>query len=495
MTDESTGSVPAGDSTLSMTPEEFRAAGHRLIDWLADYRAGIERLPVKAQVRPGEVADRMPAPPAGAGTIDELVSQLEQVVIPGMTNLQHPANFAYFPANHSLAAILGDLASTGLGGLGISWESNPALTEVEQVVCEWVRELCGLSPEWRGCINDTASTSALTSLICAREKATNYALIGRGVQGHEPPLVVYTTDQAHSSVRKAALLAGFGAEMVRSVETDPQSRMRPDAFRTAVLDDLDAGRQPCAVVLGVGTTGVTAFDPIRPLAEIAREFAIWVHADAAMAGSALLLPEMRHLFDGIELVDVIVWNPHKWMGTALDCSLYYVRDVEHLVRVMSTNPSYLQSVADGQVVQYRDWGLPLGRRFRALKLWFQLHLEGIEAIRARLRRDLDNARWLENEILSAWDRDWHVVSPVTLQTVCVRHEPEGLTVDELDTHTLRWVRSINDGGAAYLTPAVHDGRWMVRVSIGALTTERRHVESLWGLMQKAAREATLALGG
>lgn len=467
-------------------PEEFRAAGHRLIDWIADYRATVEARPVRSPLGPGDVRSSMPPCPVEAGDLETLLRQIETIVVPGLTNLQHPANFAFFPANHSLSSTLGDLLSTGLGGLGISWESNPALTEVEQTVCEWMRELCGLSDRWHGAINDTASTSALTSLICARERSTGFGLADGGLQAFDRPLVVYTTAEAHSSVRKAALLAGFGGDDVRLVATDGVGRMRPDAFADAIDADRAAGRLPCALVASLGTTGIVAFDPLPELLPIAAAAGLWVHVDAAMAGSAMLLPEKRPLFDGVEEADVIVWNPHKWMGTALDCSLYYVRDTEHLVRVMSTNPSYLRSRADGLVVQYRDWGLPLGRRFRALKLWFQLHLDGIEAIRARLRRDLENAQWLAAAAAAA--DDWSVVAPVTLQTVCVRHEPAGLQGEALDRHTLRWAAAINDGGRAYVTPARYDRRWMVRVSIGAMPTERHHVEALWALLQQAAVE-------
>lgn len=467
-----------------MAPEDFRAAGHLLIDWIADFRAGLEHRPVRSSLGPGEVVAAMPPCPAEGRAIDALLRQIEEVVVPGLTNLQHPANFAFFPANHSLSSTLGDLMSTGLGGLGISWESSPALTEVEQVVVEWLRDLCGLSDNWHGAINDTASTGALTSLICGRERSTGYGLAHGGLQSFDRPLVVYTTVEAHASVRKAALLAGFGGDHIRLVATDDGGRMRPEALAAEIRIDRAAGRLPCALVATLGTTGIVAFDPLTDLATIAREAGLWVHVDAAMAGSAMLLPELRHLFDGVEQADVLVWNPHKWMGAALDCSMYYMRDPEHLVKVMSTNPSYLQSQADGKVVQYRDWGLPLGRRFRALKLWFQLHLDGIEAIRARLRRDLANAEWLAAQVSAA--DEWTLVAPRTLQTVCLRHQPPGLDGAELDAHTLAWVAAINDSGEAYLTPAQYEGRWMVRVSIGAIPTEAQHVQRLWTLMQNTA---------
>ena len=349
-----------------MTPEEFRVAGHQLIDWIADFRTSVEGRPVLAQVAPGEVRSGFAArPPTEQVAFDDLLALLDSVVVPGVMQVQHPMHFGWFPSNVSLASALGDIAAVGIGSLGITWQSSPALTEVEEVMCDWLRQLCGLSDEWRGVIQDTASTACLVAMLCARERASDFSQNRGGLQGEPRPLVVYASPQCHSSVPKAVLLAGFGGDNLRHVELDPVTyALRPDALRAAMEADVAAGRKPAAVILGLGTTGTTAFDPIAPVVEIAREYGAWVHVDAAMAGSALLLPECRALFDGIEGADSISWNPHKWMGTALDCSMYLTRDPEHLIRVMSTNPSYLRSAADGQVTQYKDWGIQLGRRFR-----------------------------------------------------------------------------------------------------------------------------------
>jgi aromatic-L-amino-acid decarboxylase len=248
--------------------------------------------------------------------------------------------------------------------------------------------------------------------------------------------------------------------------------------------DIEAGRKPAAVVVSVGSTGVTAFDPVAEIAEITKRHDIWLHVDAAMAGSAMLLPECRHLWAGVEDADAVAWNPHKWMGTILDCSLLYVRDVQHLVRVMSTNPSYLRSTVDSEVKQYRDWGIPLGRRFRALKLWYHLSIDGIDSIRARLRRDLDNARWFAETVTAS--ENWTVLAPVKLQTVCIRHEPSGLAGDALDQHTLDWVNAINQSGDAFMSPSKLNDRWMVRVSIGVESSTREHIEILWRLIRQQA---------
>lgn len=486
-----------------MTPEEFRAAGHQLIDWIADYRSSIASRPVKAQVGPGQVAGALPVePPTGTEPFSAILADLDRIVVPGMAMVQHPMHFGWFPSNASLASVLGDIASSGLGGLGISWESCPALTEVEQVVCDWLRQLTGLSPRWQGTIHDTASTACLVALLAARERCTGHSQVRGGLAGVERPPVVYATAQAHSSIRKAALLAGFGAAHVRTVADDPDTRaMDPVDLARAMAADVAGGRSPAAVVASVGTTGTTAFDPVAAIVEAAAPHGAWVHVDAAMAGTAMLLPECRHLWDGVEGADSLSWNPHKWMGTILDTSLFYVRDPEHLIRVMSTNPSYLQSTVDGEVVQYRDWGIPLGRRFRALKLWCHLRLDGVEAIRARIRRDLDSARWLAAQVEAA--PDWELVAPLTLQTVCVRHRPADLdghgVLDEraltgLDAHTVAWVDALNDSGRAYLTRSQLDGRWMVRVSIGVEATEQPHVEALWELMQAYAAASASVSG-
>jgi aromatic-L-amino-acid decarboxylase len=477
-----------------MGPEEFRAAGHELIDWIADYRARIPELPVQAQVGPGEVAGKLPdRAPDEAEPFGRVLADLDDVVVPGVTQVQHPRYFGWFPSNASLSSVLGDLAASGLGALGITWQSAPALTEVEEVVVEWLRELTALPESWRGVIQDTASSACLVALLAARERATNYSETRGGMQAEGTPLTVYTTQHAHSSIAKAVALAGYGRDNLRLIEVDPVSyAMRPEALASALAADAAAGRRPAAVVVNVGTTGTTAVDPLAQIIPLARRYGMWVHVDAAMAGSALLLPEMRWLIDGVEGADSLAWNPHKWLGTVLDCSLLYVADPAHLIRVMSTNPSYLRSAVDGEVTQYKDWGIPLGRRFRALKLWFHLRLDGADAIRARLRRDLDNARWLAEQVSST--PGWRVLAPVNLQTVVLRHEPPGLVsgtgavldTGALDTHTLSWADAVNGSGAAMVTPSLLDGTWSVRVSIGAGATERHDVEELWRLLKQAA---------
>jgi aromatic-L-amino-acid decarboxylase len=438
-----------------------------------------------AQVEPREIKRMLPLEPPDEGEgMQGVLVDLERVVLPGLTLWQHPRFFGYFPSNALLSGVLGDLASTGLGVLGLSWQSSPAVTEVEEITTDWMRQMMGLSANWHGVIQDTASAATLVALISARERATNYALARGGMQAERVPLTIYVSAQTHSSVEKGALLAGFGRENLRLVPCDVHFAMRPDALEASVLADLKAGMKPCTVVATAGTTATTAFDPVLAIAAVAREHGLWLHVDAAMAGNAMILPECRFLWEGVESADSLVVNAHKWLGVPFDCSLYYVRDPEHLVRVMSTNPSYLQSAFDSEVKNLRDWGIPLGRRFRALKLWFVIREQGVAALQARLRRDMANANWLGAQVAAT--PHWHVVAPVQLQTVCVRHEPPGLSGEALDAHTRAWAERINRSGAAYLTPAVVEGRWLVRVSVGALATEAEDVATLWQVMRQEA---------
>ena len=468
-----------------MTPDEFRKYGHRLIDWIADYQASVRERAVMAQVKPGDIKKQLPAsPPEHPEAMEAVLADLDRIVVPGLSLWQHPRFFGYFPGNALPAGVLADFVSTGLGVLGLAWQSSPAVTEVEEVMADWVRQMVGLSDKWSGVIQDTASTSTLVALICARERTTDYALSRGGLQGEEQPLAIYVSAHSHSSVDKGALLAGFGRANLRLVPFDAEYGMRADALEDLVRQDLAAGVRPCAIVATVGTTATTAFDPVRALAEVAKRHGIWLHVDAAMAGSAMILPECRWMWEGIEGADSVVINVHKWLGAPFDCSLYYVRDPQHLIRVMSTNPSFLQSSVDGQVKTLRDWGIPLGRRFRALKLWFLIREQGVEALRARLRRDMANATWLGEQVAAA--PNWRLLVPVRLQTVCLRHEPPGLSGEALDKHTVAWAQRINRSGAAYLTPAVVDGRWMVRVSIGAIATERDDVAAVWRTIREAA---------
>jgi aromatic-L-amino-acid decarboxylase len=470
-----------------MDPNEFRRLGHELVDWVADYRDRIDELPVMSRVRPGEIRALLPSEPPQKGEgLDAIAADLDRVVLPGITHWNHPGWFAYFPSNTDLSSVLADLVSSGLGVQGMNWVTSPACTEVEDVVMDWLRQMLGLSGDFTGVIHDTASTATLCALLCAREKTTGFSQNRGGLQDEGSPLVVYASDQAHSSIAKAALLAGFGAGNLRLVETDEAHALRPDALEAAIAEDLAAGRRPCALVATIGSTATTALDPLRRLAELAERHDLWLHVDAALAGTAMVCPESRWMWDGVERADSVVLNPHKWLGTGFDLSAYYVRDPEHLVRVMSTDPSYLRTAHDGLVRNLRDWGIPLGRRFRALKLWFVIREHGVEGIQSRVRRDIANAQWLATQVDAA--PDWERLAPAPLQTVCLRHLPGAAASGEaeLAAHNAAIAERLNAEGRFYLTSADLKGRRIIRVSVGAQATERRHVEALWRALTEAA---------
>ena len=470
-----------------MDADEFRKLGHELIDWVADYREQIGDYPVMSRVQPGEVAAQLPAePPLHAEGLGDIVADLDRIVMPGITHWNHPGFLHYFPSNSDLASVLADLVSSGLGVQGMSWQTSPAATEVEDVVMEWLREMVGLPDTFTGVIEDTASTSTFTALLCARERTSAFSQNRGGLQAEDAPLVVYASDQAHSSIPKAALLAGFGAEHLRLIETDDEHALRLDLLERAVEDDLAAGRRPCAVVAAVGTTATTALDPVAGVAALCERHGLWLHVDAALAGTAMICPEYRWMWEGVERADSVVFNPHKWMGTGFDLSAYYVRDPEHLVRVMSTDPSYLRTAQDGRVRNLRDWGIPLGRRFRALKLWFLLRSEGVEGLQARIRRDIGNASWLAEQVVAA--PEWGLMAPAPLQTVCLRHVPPALAGDEeaLAAHNAAIVERVTAGGAYYFGTSLVKGRLIIRVSVGAQPTEREHVAGVWAALQEAA---------
>ncbi|MGO9831158.1 MAG: pyridoxal phosphate-dependent decarboxylase family protein [Myxococcaceae bacterium] len=468
-----------------MTPDEFRRLGHALVEWVARYREALPSLPVMSQVRPGQVSAQLPASaPEQPGPLEALFPLLDSVVLPGITHWNHPRFFAYFPSKTHLASVLADLVAAGLGAQAMSWQTSPAATEVEDVMLQWLRQLVGLPATFTGVLQDTASTATLVALLCAREKSTQLAQAHAGLQAPHAPLVVYTSEMAHSSVEKAALLAGFGRDYLRLLPTDAQHALLPDALEKAVQADAAGGLAPCAVVATVGTTSTTALDPVQAVAQVASRHGLWLHLDAAMAGTAMVCPELRWMWAGVEAADSVVLNPHKWMGVGVDCAAYFIRDTEHLLRVMSTHPSYLRTQADAEVKNFRDWGIPLGRRFRALKVWFVLTALGAEGLRAAVRRDLALAQALAARVDAA--AAWQRCAPVPLQTVCVRHLLPGRSLAEVNAHNLALAEAVNTSGGAYVTPALVKGTQLIRISIGALDSSQPDVDALWELLQKHA---------
>jgi aromatic-L-amino-acid decarboxylase len=464
-----------------MSAEEFRRHGHRLIDWVADYWDTLETRRVLPTVTPGEIRARLPRhAPEEPEPFDVVLDDLDAVVMDGLTHWQAPGWFAYFPANASFPSVLGDVAAAGLGQQGMLWSTSPAATEVESHVLDWLVELLGLPTSFAttgpggGVIQMSSSDSTHTALVVAREQARGRARADGPASTDD--LVVYTSTQAHSSVEKGARVAGY--RHVRLLEVDGSYALRRDVLARAIEADTAAGLVPAAVVSTIGTTGTTAIDPVRAIADVAREAGLWHHVDAAYAGSALICPELRWMGDGLDMVDSFTFNPHKWMFTNFDCNVFYVADRRPLLATLSILPPYLRNTASesGEVIDYRDWHVPLGRRFRALKLWFVLRSYGAEGIRTHIREHIAWAARLHDRL--AADPRFEVVAPAPLALVCFAHA-------DGDDETTRLAEVINASGHSVVTPSVLNGRAIIRVSIGATTTRAEHVERLWALIDQA----------
>jgi aromatic-L-amino-acid decarboxylase len=400
-----------------------------------------------------------------------------------MTHWNHPGWFAYFPGNNSPPSVLGEMLTATMGAQCMSWVTSPAATELEQVVMDWLRQMVGLPAAFVGSIQDTASTATLVALLSARERASGGASGLRGMSGARP-LTVYASREAHSSVDKGVKLAGFGLELLRRIPTDAAFAMDPAALEREIERDLAEGLRPACVVASIGTTSSTAVDPVAAVAAICRRHGIWLHVDAAYAGSAAIVPELRVRFEGWESADSIVLNPHKWLLTNFDCTAYYVRDRDALLSTFSLTPEYLRTVHDEQVVNYRDWGIQLGRRFRALKLWFVIRSYGIDGLRSVIRRHValaaDLASWVDDA--PSFER----MAPVPFGLVCFRYRPPGVPEDQLDRLNERLLAAVNATGRVFMTHTRLGGRYAIRLVIGQRATERRHVEEAWGLIREAA---------
>jgi aromatic-L-amino-acid decarboxylase len=473
------------DSIGNPTPEEFRRAGYAAIDWVADYLANLEHYPVLADVDPGAIRANLPTePPMHGEPFEAVLRDLTAVILPGITHWQSPNFFGYFPANASGPAILGDLVASGLGVQGMLWATSPACTELETHVLDWLVDMLALPAQFRsdsaggGVIQDTASSSTLCALLAARERTTNF-VTDRG--GIDRRLIAYASTQAHSSVEKAVRIAGLGSENLRLIEVDDTFAMRPDALEQAVTQDRQAGHTPCFVCATVGTTSSTAIDPLGAIGAVCRRHGLWLHVDAALAGSAALCPEFRWIHDGLEAADSYCFNPHKWMLTNFDCDCFYVADRASLVRTLSILPEYLRNRAteSGAVIDYRDWHIPLGRRFRALKLWFVIRHYGVEGLQQHIRTHVglaqEFASWVEAD-----DR-FALAAPAPLSLVCFRH----LGGDEVNE---RLMTRLNRSGKIFLTHTKLAGRFVLRLAIGGTYTERRHVEEAWRLIRAATNE-------
>jgi len=469
-----------------MTPEEFRRHGHAAVDWVASYLERLEQFPVVARTAPGDVrATLPPAAPEAGEPFETILHDVERLILPGITHWQSPNFFAYFPANTSPPAILGDLVSAGLGVQGMLWATSPACTELETHVLDWLADALALPEAFTsrgpggGVIQDTASSATLCALLAARERALGgSATDGGGRQ----TLTAYASTQAHSSVEKAVGIAGLGRRQLRGIALDPAFAMRPDALEAAIVADKAEGWTPGFVAATIGTTSSTAIDPVRAIGAVCRRHGVWLHVDAALAGNAAICPEFRHLQDGLELADSYCVNPHKWLLTNFDLDCLYVADRAALVRALSILPEYLRNRATeaGAVIDYRDWQVPLGRRFRALKLWFVMRSYGLEGLRRHIRHHVALARafagWVEA------DPRFEVVAPVPLNLVCFRLRGD-------DAPNERLLNRLNDSGALHLTHTRLDGRYVLRLAIGGTYTTRRHVAAAWDRIRAEAGSA------
>jgi aromatic-L-amino-acid decarboxylase len=470
-----------------MQPDEFRREAHRLVDWMADYLRDVAGRRIVPDVKPGDLRRGLPAaPPEHGEPFDRIFDDFDRLVMPGMTHWNHPGWFAYFPANHSPPSILAEMLTATLGAQCMSWQTSPAATELEQVTMAWLARMLELPDGFTGVIQDTASTATLVALISARERAGGYAG-GRLGTGEAPPLRVYASAEAHSSVAKGVRLAGFGTAALRSIPTDGRFAMRADALREAMAQDAAEGLVPACVVATVGTTSSTGLDPLRAIGEVCRIYGAWLHVDAAYAGTAAILPELHHILDGVELADSFVFNPHKWMLVNFDCTAYFVRDVDALLRVFALTPEFLKTTHDAEVVNFRDWGIQLGRRFRALKLWFVIRSYGVDGLREVIRRHIALAREFADWVEAS--PEFELLAPAPLGLVCFRHRPPELAPDDpaLDERNRRVLERVNASGRAFLTHTVLRGRFAIRLSVGQRCTEHSHVAEAWRLLQAAAR--------
>ena len=468
-----------------MTPEQFRTEGKKVIDWIADYYENIEKFPVLSQVKPGEIKTGLPeqAPQKGE-TLDEMMRDIDEKIMPGITHWQSPNFYAYFPANTSFPAILGDLISSGLGVQGMIWATSPAATELETRVLDWLAEMMGMPEKFKststggGVIQDTASTSALTALIAARERATKFE---SNRKGNQQKLTAYISTQTHSSIEKAIKIAGIGTDNLRLIEVDEQFAMRADLLNEQIKKDKAAGFTPFFVCAAVGTTSSNAVDPVHEIGEICKTEKCWLHIDAAMSGTAMLCPEFRHFQSGVELADSYCFNPHKWMFTNFDCDVFWVANRDELINTFSILPEYLrnQATESGEVFDYRDWHIQLGRRFRSLKLWFVIRHYGVEGLQYHIRKHVELAQKFTNWINNSDDFELYVEPPFNL--VCFKHKAG-------NDFNMKLMNTVNETGKAYFTHTKLNGDVVLRMSIGQTNTEEQHLKQTWNLIRESAKK-------
>lgn len=468
-----------------MNTESFRKHAHELVDWMADYLENVEEYPVLAQVKPGDIKSQIPdMPPQQAELFQGIFHDFKEKIMPGITHWESPNFMAYFPGNKSMPSILGEMLTATLGAQCMIWLTSPAAAELEEQMMEWLKQMLGLPDSFTGVIQDTASTATLCAILTAREKASGYTVNEMGFTGKEA-YVVYASDQVHSSIDKAVKIAGIGSSNLRKVNVDQNFALDPSHLKALIQEDISGGKKPLCVVSAMGTTSTTAIDPIDQIGEVCKQYNIWHHVDAAFAGTALVLPEMRWMANGLEKADSFVFNPHKWMFTNFDCTAYYVKDPIALVNTFAISPDYLKTSVDDEVKNFRDWGIPLGRRFRALKLWFVIREMGVEGIQKKIRSHIAIGKWLKEEVEK--HPDFELLAPVPLNTVCFRFCPKEFSknLDELNEEVMN---RVNKTGKLFFTQTRLNGKFSLRLAFGNTNLKQEHVEKAWSLIQEQAKQ-------
>lgn len=469
-----------------MNNKEFRKEAHKMVDWMADYLENIEQYSVKSNVAPREIYHQIADhPPMEGAPMQQIFEDFKTQIMPGITHWQHPNFHAYFPGNSSYPSVLAEMLTAAIGAQCMIWDTSPAAAELEEKMMEWLQEMLGLPEEWTGVIQDTASTATLVSILSARESYSENAINARGFSGFTR-FKVYCSQETHSSIDKAVKIAGIGMDNLIKIGVDDTLAMQPELLEAAIKQDIKNGSVPLCVIATLGTTGTTAIDPIKAIGAICKKYNIWLHIDAAYAGTVLVLEEYRQIIDGIAQADSFVFNPHKWMFTNFDCTAYFVKDKHLLLNTFEILPEYLKTRVDKQVNNYRDWGIPLGRRFRALKLWFVIRTYGVLGIQERIREHITMTAKLAIQI--ELQPDFELLAPIHFNLICFRYSPKGTAEAQLNAWNEQLIHLLNDSGKVYLTHTKINGKYALRMVIGQTYVQQVHVDKAWELIRKTVSE-------
>jgi aromatic-L-amino-acid decarboxylase len=473
-----------------MPPNDFKKFGYELVDWIAEYLTNIEKFPVVPNIKPGEIKSKLPkSPPLASEGFNKIFSDVDNIILPGVTHWNHPNFMAYFNSTSSGPGILADLLSAALNTNGMLWKTSPSTTELEKVTVDWMRQMLGLPDSFWGIIYDTASVSSMHAIAAAREEVSEYNFRQKGFSGKEkiPMLRLYVSEQAHSSIEKGAILLGIGLDGVRKIPIDREFKMIPEKLSEAIKADRENGWRPFCVVATVGTTSTTSIDPVEKIADVCAQENLWLHVDAAHAGVTAMLPEMKYIFNGVERADSLVVNPHKWMFTPVDLSLFYTRKPDVLKQAFSLVPEYLKTAEDSSAENLMDYGIQLGRRFRALKLWFVIRYFGANGIIERLREHIRLgqlfAKWIDEH------PDFERMAPTPFSTICFHAHPRGMNDEGMvDGLNEKLLQKINETGKLFLSHTKLNGKFVIRLTISGIRTEERHMSEAWKLIQRKLEE-------